>query len=40
MQLRKGKTKTILENSIDCALIAVETFINFLQEVKQEIEKL
>ena len=26
MQLRKGKTKTILENSIECALLAVEIY--------------
>lgn len=26
MQLRKGKTKTILESSIDCALLAVEIY--------------
>ena len=26
MQLRKGKTKTILENSIDCAILAVEIY--------------
>ena len=26
MQLRKGKTKTLLESSIDCALLAVEIY--------------
>ncbi len=26
MQLRKGKTKTLLESSIDCALLSVEIY--------------
>ena len=35
-----NEQEKMLINAKQCALIAVETVINFLQEVKQEIEKL